>query len=213
MERGVAQAAPRIDVGARVDHRLDDRGMVGARRPREHPPLKQLIAALGVGPGGEATADGVGIAGEHLGDRRLGPGRADGKPLQHSVERADRGHREQKRHGDPREPLLEQAPQAPAAIHEHREVAAEQEEQRHAEAVDGKTHEREQADRLRVMHGPWTLIECDAHVHDDPEGHRECAEGVEIVAALGHGEAPVGLACLTAPNRLCCRELLAPGKA
>jgi hypothetical protein len=168
---------------------------------------------LDVAPGREPTADGIGIAGEHLGDRRLEPSRADGMPLEQPVDWPDRGQREQERHGDPREPLLEQAPQAPAAIHEHREVAAEQEEQRHAEAVDGERQERQQAARLRVVHGPWTLIERQARVHDDPKGHRKPAEGVEVVAALDHGVAPVGLPCMTAPNRLCCRGFPAPGKA
>jgi hypothetical protein len=175
--------------------------------PHKHLSAKHGVAALGIGPGSKTAANRVGIAGEHLGDRRLGLSRADGIPLEQAVERADRGHREREGHGDPREPLPQQAAEASAPVDQHREEAAQEKEQRHAKAVDSEKQEHQQAARLRVVHGPRGLEERQARVHGDAERHRATAQRVEVVAALAQGMAPAGLKCETHPHRLCCDRL------
>jgi hypothetical protein len=124
--------------------------------------------------------------------------------LNRGVDRPDRRHREREGHGNPREPLLEQAREASATMDQHREVATQQKEERHAEAVDDEEQQRQQAARPRVVHRPWGLAEGQARVHGDAERHRESTEGVEVGAAFGHGMVPAGLDSAAGPNRLCC---------
>jgi hypothetical protein len=129
-------------------------------------------------------------------------------PVEGRVERPDRGHRQHERHDDSREPLLEQAAEAPLAVDEHREVAAQQEEERHAETVDDEEHQWQHAARPRVVHGPWGRIEGQARMHGDSERHREPAEGVEVVAAIRHSVSSTGLRCIAGPKAICCAEFL-----
>ena len=55
VEGGVAEHAAIVDVGAGVDHRRNDLGIVRADRPREQSSMKDSAVPLGIGSGGKAA--------------------------------------------------------------------------------------------------------------------------------------------------------------
>ena len=84
-----------------------------------------------------------------------------------------------------------QGAQSPALPEQRGEVAAEQEEDGHSEAVDGEEEESVEAGDLGgialggVGFGPGVGHEEERGVENDAEEHGEGAEGVELVEALG----------------------------
>ena len=67
------------------------------------------------------------------------------------------------------------------------DIAAEEEEERHPEAVHAHEKQRQQIAAPCVMHGPWNGKEAQRGMQRNPQQHGEAAEGVEIGASLRHG--------------------------
>ena len=90
--------------------------------------------------------------------------------------------RDDHRHQDSPDPVRDQAARPSALPEHHREVAAQEEEQRHAEAVD----EGEERGHLLRAHlvgdHPGNEGQGEARVEHDAERHGEAPDGVEVMA-------------------------------
>ena len=190
MERRVSAFIALIDVGAGIEHRGHDRRVTVHRGPGKRSAAEEGVLALDSPRRGEPFAYGGLVAGENLLDGRLRADRTLGKPLDRHVKRHDRRGGDHQRHEDPGEPLLEQALEPAAAVDEHREIAAEQEKERHPEAVHRQKEERQQIAALRVVNRPGKCEKAQRSVQRDPQQHGEAAKGVEIGAALRHEAIP-----------------------
>jgi len=102
--------------------------------------------------------------------------------LDRRVERHDREGGDDQRQENPREPLLEQARQPAAAEDEHREIAAQQEEEWHPEAMHGPDDQDQQVAPLGVAHGPGKRHEAQRRMQGDAQQHGEAPQGIEIDA-------------------------------
>jgi len=182
----VAAAVALVDVAAGIEHRGYDRRVAVERGPAERRVAVEGILARDRPWRGEPATNGGHVTGEDLRDGGLRGHRPLREPLQGRVERHDGRDRDPERQRDPHEPLSEQALEPAAAIDEHREVATEQEEEWHPEAVHGHQEQRQQIAAPRVVDGPGKLAEAQRGVQADPQQHREAAESVEIGAALCH---------------------------
>ena len=187
MERRVPAAITLIDVGASIEHRGHDPRVSLQRGPGERRAAVEGIFACDRARPGEPLAHGGLVACENLLDGWLRADRALGKPLDRHIEWNDRRSRDHQWQEDPYEPLLEEALEPAAAVDKHREIAAEQEEERHPEAVHRHQEERQQIAALRVVDGPGKREEAERGVERDPQQHGEATQGVEIGASLRHG--------------------------
>ena len=186
MESSVPTAVALIDVGAGIEHCGHDRRVAVQRGPGERCAAPDGVLAIDRPGRGEPLAHGGLVARENLLDGWLRVDRAMGKPPDRHVERPNRRGRDHKWQEDPHGPLLEQAPEPAAAVDEHREIAAEQKEERHPEAVHRHQEERQQIAALRVVDGPGKREETERGMERDPQQHGEAAQGVEIGASLCH---------------------------
>ena len=99
----------------------------------------------------------------------------------------DREQGQQQGEEDPLYPLADHSAKSVPLHDEHREEAADDEKQWHAEHVDHRVGQEEQAVLTGILNGPGTGEKAQAGMQDDSEQHGDAAQGVEVGSPRGIG--------------------------
>jgi hypothetical protein len=184
VERSVARRVGFVHIRSGRAQHVGHVGLPGHRRPHEQGPLKRAVASVCRGPGCQPLLHAINVTGHHRRHHRLPPLAVDHRVDQPFAERDDRDRAHGQRHENASDPLPQKGPQATAAEDEHCEEAAQQKEERHAEAMHRREENGQEAALADVVHRPHASEEAHRRVQGDAQQHREAAEGVEIAASL-----------------------------